>query len=137
MTEPEAGSDVGSLTTEAKRVNGFVLNGQKVFCSSGNISDHILVVARSTKGEDKHEGLTMLFVARDNPGIETQPIETMGGRETAYVYLTDCEVSDDAVLGKVDQAWMQLMAGLNTERLILAATILGFASGRSTMRSPT
>ena len=126
MTKPEAGSDVGSLTTEAKRVNGgFVLNGQKVFCSNGSISDHILVVARSTKGENKHEGLTMLFVARDNPGMETKPIETMGGRETAYVYLTDCEVPEEAVLGEVDQAWMQLMAGLNTERLILGATILG------------
>src|SRR5262249_35215874 len=41
MTEPEAGSDVGSLTTEAKRVNGgYVLNGQKVFCSNAHISDH-------------------------------------------------------------------------------------------------
>jgi alkylation response protein AidB-like acyl-CoA dehydrogenase len=67
----------------------------------------------------------MLFVAHENPGMETKPIDTMGGRETAYVYLTDCEVSEDAVLGEVDQAWMQLMAGLNTERLILGATILG------------
>ena len=57
MTEPEAGSDVGSLTTEAKRVNGgFVLNGQKVFCSNAHISDHVLVVCRTTKGENKHEG---------------------------------------------------------------------------------
>jgi isovaleryl-CoA dehydrogenase len=102
MTEPEAGSDVGSLTTEAKRVNsGFVLNGQKVFCSNGHISD-MLVVARSTKGENKHEGLTMFLVARDNPGIETKPIKTMGGRETVHAYLTDCEVSKDAVLGEAD-----------------------------------
>src|SRR5215208_3699063 len=44
MTEPEAGSDVGSLTTFAERVNGgFVLNGQKVFCSNAHISDHVLV----------------------------------------------------------------------------------------------
>jgi alkylation response protein AidB-like acyl-CoA dehydrogenase len=50
MTEPEARSDVGSLTTGAKRVNGgFVLNGQKVFCSNGHISDNIFVVARSTR----------------------------------------------------------------------------------------
>ena len=67
MTEPEAGSDVGSLTTSAERVNGgFVLNGQKVFCSNAHISDHVLVVCRTTKGESKHEGLSMIFVPTDN-----------------------------------------------------------------------
>ena len=57
MTEPEAGSDVGSLTTSAERVNGgYVLNGQKVFCSNAHISDHVLVVARTTKGESQARG---------------------------------------------------------------------------------
>ena len=128
MTEPEAGSDVGSLTTEAKRVNGgFVLNGQKVFCSNAHISDHVLVVARTTKGEDKHQGLSMIFVPRDAEGMEIQPIDTMGGRETNHLYFSDCEAPADAVLGEVDAGWMQLMAGLNVERLILAATMLGIA----------
>jgi isovaleryl-CoA dehydrogenase len=53
------------------------------------------------------------------------PIDTMGGRETAHLYLDRVEAPDDAVLGEVDRAWMQLMAGLNVERLILAATTLG------------
>jgi alkylation response protein AidB-like acyl-CoA dehydrogenase len=128
MTEPEAGSDVGSLSTAAKRVNGgFVLNGQKVFCSNAHISDHVLVVCRTTKGEDKHQGLSMIFVPRDAPGMEMKPIETMGGRETNHLYFTDCEAPEDAVLGEVDAGWMQLMAGLNTERLILSATNLGLA----------
>src|ERR671919_240009 len=126
MTEPEAGSDVGSLTTEAKRVDGgFVLNGQKVFCSNAHISDHVLVVCRTTKGESKHDGLTMVFVPTDNPKMEIQPIDTLRGRETNYLYLTDCEAPEDAVLGQVDQGWMQLMAGLNVERLILSAIMLG------------
>jgi alkylation response protein AidB-like acyl-CoA dehydrogenase len=126
MTEPEAGSDVGSLTTFAERVNGgFVINGTKVFCSNAHISDHVLVVCRTTKGESKHDGLSMLFVPTDNPQMEIKPIDTLGGRETNYLYLSDCEVPADAVLGEVDQAWMQLMAGLNVERLILAAIQLG------------
>ncbi len=128
MTEPEAGSDVGSLTTEAKRVNGgFVINGQKVFCSNAHISDHVLVVARTTKGEDKHQGLSMIFVPREAAGMEIQPIDTMGGRETNHLYFSDCEAPADALLGEVDAGWMQLMAGLNVERLILAATMLGIA----------
>jgi len=126
MTEPEAGSDVGSLTTFAERINGgFVINGTKVFCSNAHISDHVLVVCRTTKGESKHDGLSMLFVPTDNPQMEIKPIDTLGGRETNYLYLSDCEVPADAVLGEVDQAWMQLMAGLNVERLILAAIQLG------------
>ncbi len=128
MTEPEAGSDVGSLKTSAERVNGgFVLNGQKVFCSNAHISDHILIVARTTKGESKHEGLTMIWVPREADGLEIKPIDTLGGRETNYLYLTDCEAPADAVLGEVDQGWTQLMAGLNVERLILSAIMLGVA----------
>ena len=128
MTEPEAGSDVGSLQLSAQRSNGgFVLNGQKVFCSNAHIADHVLIVARTTKGESKHEGLTMIWVPREAPGMEMKPIETLGGHETNHLYLTDCEAPADAVLGEVDKAWTQLMAGLNGERLILAATQLGLA----------
>jgi alkylation response protein AidB-like acyl-CoA dehydrogenase len=126
MTEPESGSDVGSLSTEAVCANGgFVINGQKVFISNAHISDHVLVVCRTTKDANKHEGLSMIFVPAGTPGMEMKPIDTMGGRETNTLYFNDCEIGEDEVLGQVDQGWTQLMAGLNTERLILAATMLG------------
>jgi alkylation response protein AidB-like acyl-CoA dehydrogenase len=126
MTEPEAGSDVGNLSTKAERSNGgYVINGQKVFISNAHISDHVLVVCRTTKGENKHEGLSMIFVPKDNDGMEMTPIDTMGGRETNTVFFNDCEVPAENLLGEQDHGWVQLMAGLNTERLILAATMLG------------
>jgi isovaleryl-CoA dehydrogenase len=126
MTEPESGSDVGSLTTEAVHSNGgYVINGQKVFISNARISDHVLVVCRTTKGENKHEGLSMIFVPVGTDGMEMIPIDTMGGRETNTVYFNDCEVPSEQLLGEQDHGWTQLMAGLNTERLILAATMLG------------
>ena len=128
MTEPEAGSDVAALNTSAKAVEGgFVLDGQKVFCSNAHMSDHVLVVCRTTRSDNKHEGMTMLWVPQGADGMEVVPIETMGGHETNHLYFTDCEVPAEAVLGEVDQAWTQLMAGLNVERLILAATMLGIA----------
>jgi isovaleryl-CoA dehydrogenase len=128
MTEPEAGSDVGALSCKAERVDGgYVLNGQKVFCSNAHISDHVLVVCRTSRSGSKHEGMTMIWVPREAEGMEIVPIETMGGRETNHLYFTDCAAPEDAVLGAVDQGWMQLMAGLNVERLILAATMLGIA----------
>jgi alkylation response protein AidB-like acyl-CoA dehydrogenase len=126
MTEPESGSDVGSLTTEAVRSNGaYRINGQKVFISNARVSDHVLVVCRTTKGDNKHEGLSMIFVPVGTDGMEMTPIDTMGGRETNTVYFNDCEVPAESLLGEQDRGWTQLMAGLNTERLILAATMLG------------
>jgi isovaleryl-CoA dehydrogenase len=128
MTEPESGSDVGSLSTRAERSNGgFVINGQKVFISNARNSDHVLTVCRTTKGESKHEGLSMIFVPVGTKGMEMEPIDTMGGRETNTVYYHDVEVPEENVLGQVDQGWTQLMAGLNVERLILAAIQLGVA----------
>ena len=138
MTEPESGSDVGSLTTKAERSeDGFVINGQKVFISNAHISDHVLVVCRTTQGASKHEGLTMIWVPRDADGMEIVPIETMGGRESNTLYFSDCIAPESAVLGQVDQGWTQLMSGLNVERLILAATMLGIAERASTTPSPT
>ena len=128
MTEPESGSDVGSLSTRAERSNGgFVINGQKVFISNARNSDHVLTVCRTTKGESKHEGLSMIFVPVGTEGMTMVPIDTMGGRETNTVYYSDVEVPEENVLGTVDQGWTQLMAGLNVERLILAAIQLGVA----------
>jgi isovaleryl-CoA dehydrogenase len=128
MSEPEAGSDVGAMTCRAERRNGsFVINGQKTWISNAHNSDHILLIARSERSENKHDGLTMLNVPAGTPGMEIRSIDTMGGRETNDVFFTDCELPAEAVVGREGAAWMQLMAGLNVERLIIAAQHLGQA----------
>ncbi len=128
MSEPEAGSGVGNLSCRASRQNGgFVLNGQKTWISAAHVANHILVIARSNNEGSKHEGLSMFSVPTDTDGIEIRGIQTMGGKEVNDVFLTDCYVPQEQVLGAVDGGWMQLMAGLNVERLILAATALGMA----------
>jgi alkylation response protein AidB-like acyl-CoA dehydrogenase len=128
MSEPEAGSDVGALTCRAERVDGgYLINGQKTWITGAHVADHILLVCRTTRTDDKHDGLSMLSVPRDIPGLETRPIETMAGREVNDVYFTDCQVPVDRLVGEQDQGWRQLMAGLNHERLIIAAQALGMA----------
>ena len=128
MSEPEAGSDVGNLKCRVERQNGdVVLNGQKTWISAAHLADHVLVVGRSDSSGSKHEGLTMVSVPTDAEGIEISGIQTMGGKEVNDVFLTDCVVPADRVLGQEGGGWMQLMAGLNVERLILAATALGIA----------
>lgn len=128
MSEPEAGSDVAALSCRAERVDGgFLINGQKTWCSNAHIADHILLVARTSSGESKHHGLTMFCVPAGTKGLEIHGIDTMGGREVNDLYFTDCFLPADSVVGRVDEAWNQLTAGLNAERLILAATMLGRA----------
>ena len=128
MSEPEAGSDVGNLKCKVERQNGgYVLNGQKTWISAAHLADHVLVVGRSDSSGSKHEGLSMISVPTDAEGIEINGIQTMGGKEVNDVFLTDCHVGADRLLGTEGGGWMQLMAGLNVERLILAATALGIA----------
>ena len=58
----------------------------------------------------------MISVPRSVDGLEVRGIDTLGGREVNDMYFTDCFVPEERVVGAVDQAWMQLMAGLNNER---------------------
>jgi isovaleryl-CoA dehydrogenase len=128
MSEPEAGSDVGSLTCRAERSNGpYVINGQKTWITGAQEAAHILLVCRTTRGENKHQGLSMISVPTDSDGLDVRGIDTMGGREVNDVFFTDCEVPAERLVGRQDEAWMQLMAGLNYERLIIAAQMLGVA----------
>ncbi len=128
MSEPEAGSDVGNLRCKAERRNGsYVINGQKTWISEAQHAAHILLVCRTETGADKHKGLTMLSVPAGTEGIEIRGIETMGGRVVNDVFFDDCEVPADRLVGAEGQAWMQLMSGLNTERLIIAAQSVGLA----------
>jgi isovaleryl-CoA dehydrogenase len=128
MSEPEAGSDVGALQCKADREDGeWVLNGSKMWCSFAHKASHILIVCRSQRGSDKHEGLSMIFVPRDAEGLTVTPIPTMGGEETNELHLDNVRVPEEALLGTEGNGWIQLMAGLNYERVILAATALGLA----------
>lgn len=128
MSEPEAGSDVGNIRCRAvPEGDDWVVNGQKTWCSNAHFADRILLIARTSDSGNKHQGLTMFNVPRGTPGLEIRRIDTLGGREVNDLFFTDCRLPGHAVVGKVDAAWPQLMAGLNTERLILAAVLLGIA----------
>jgi isovaleryl-CoA dehydrogenase len=128
MSEPDAGSDVGSLRCRATRENGgYRIDGQKTWISEAHVAEHILLICRTDADGRKHNGLTMLKVPTDTPGLEIRPIETMGGHMVNDVFLADCRVPADALVGAEGQGWQQLMAGLNVERLIIAAQSLGWA----------
>jgi isovaleryl-CoA dehydrogenase len=127
MSEPDAGSDVASLKTRARRENGeWVLDGAKMWCSYAHKASHILIVCRTGPGE-RHDDMSMILVPRESAGMTITPIKTLGGEETNELHLDGVRVPEDALLGTEGSGWTQLMAGLNYERTILAATALGLA----------
>jgi alkylation response protein AidB-like acyl-CoA dehydrogenase len=128
MSEPDSGSDVASLKTTARREDGeWVLNGSKMWCSFAHKASHVLIVCRTQDTGNPHEGMSMVFVPRDAPGFTVTPIKTLGGEETNELHMEDVRVPESALLGTEGAGWTQLMAGLNNERVILAATALGLA----------
>jgi len=128
MSEPDSGSDVASLKTSARREDGeWVLDGAKMWCSYAHKASHILIVCRTSRGESPHAGLSMVLVPRETPGLTITPIDTLGGRETNELHLDGCRVPEEALLGEEGRGWLQLMAGLNNERVILGASALGLA----------
>ncbi len=128
MSEPEAGSDVGALRCKAVRENGgYTINGQKTWISEAHVADHILLVCRTDDSGSKHEGMSMISIPKGTEGVEIRGIDTMGGRVVNDVFFDDVHIPAENLLGTEGKAWMQLMAGLNVERLIIAAQSLGLA----------
>ena len=134
MSEPDAGSDVASLKCKARRDtqtgtgdDEWVISGAKMWCSYAHKASHTLIVCRTEEGSERHDGLSMIFVPHDAEGFTITPIPTMGGEETNELHLDDVRVPESALLGTEGNGWIQLMAGLNYERTILAATSLGLA----------
>lgn len=127
MSEPGSGSDVASLRCKAEKVDdGYLLNGQKMWISNAHHSDHVLLVCRTADTGDKHQGISMLSVPTSTPGVEIRPIPTMGA-EVNDVFFTDARVGGERLIGTEGQGWSQLIAGLNTERVIVGALALGQA----------
>ena len=127
MSEPGSGSDVASLRCKADKADaGYRLNGQKMWISNAHYSDHILLVCRTADTGDKHQGISMLSVPTSTPGVDIRPIPTMDA-EVNDVFFTDAEVGAERLIGADGQGWSQLIAGLNTERVIVGALALGQA----------
>lgn len=128
ISEPGAGSDAAAISCKAEKVDGgYRINGQKTWCSDAQFATRILLVARTSRGDRPHDGLTMFEIPADADGLTIRPIATMGGSEVNDLFFTDVEVPDSAIVGEVGGAWKQLMTGLNGERVVCAAQGLGMA----------
>jgi alkylation response protein AidB-like acyl-CoA dehydrogenase len=132
FTEPGGGQDVlGAMATRAaKQEDGsFVINGQKVFNTHANVSDYLVVLARSSTGEKRSQGLSMFLVDSDAPGVEVNVLDTIvfAANATCETFFQDVSVSADRVIGEVDQGWRQITKTLDVEKVVVAAEAVGNA----------
>lgn len=128
MSEPNAGSDVVSMKTTAKLIDGkYYISGTKMWCTNGPEADVVVVYAKTEKPDGKH-GITAFLVEKGQKGFSThQKLDKMGmrGSNTCELLFEDVEVEPSQILGELHKGVYVLMSGLDYERLVLAAGPVG------------
>lgn len=137
LTEPNAGSDSTSIETFAERTGGeYVINGQKIWTSRVNVSDYLLLMARTQAKEDvakRTQGLSMFLVdleeAFEQGTLETEAIpKSVTKFVPSYeLWLDDLVLPADCLIGEEGNGFYQMLDGLNEERLVIAAECVGLA----------
>jgi alkylation response protein AidB-like acyl-CoA dehydrogenase len=118
FSEPDAGSDLASLSTSARwNGDGWIVNGQKVWNTYGTLASFCELLVRTDPTASKHRGITCLLVDMTLPGIEVRPLRTLTGeREFCELFFDDVFVPADALLGAENDGWTVAMATLSFER---------------------
>ncbi|HEX5096004.1 MAG TPA: acyl-CoA dehydrogenase family protein [Acidimicrobiia bacterium] len=118
FSEPGAGSDLASLRTRADRDgDDYVLNGQKIWCSFGQVADIGEFLVRTDPNAPKHKGISWVMLPMDLPGIEVRPLKTvLGSSEFAEVFLTDVRVPVANRVGAENDGWRVTNVTLKYER---------------------
>jgi len=128
MSEPEAGSDVVSMTTQATRKGDrYVLTGTKMWITNGPVAETLVVYAK-TDPQAGSRGITAFIIEKGFAGFSAaMKLDKLGmrGSDTAELRFEDCEVPAENVLGELGRGVNVLMSGLDYERVVLAAGPLG------------
>ncbi len=121
ITEPSGGSDVAQLKTKAERVgNKYVVNGSKMFITSGMRADYVTVAVRT--GGAGMGGISLMLIETDRPGFTRTPLEKMGWHcsDTAALYFDNVEVPPENMIGPENGGFIGIMQNFNSERLGMA-----------------
>jgi alkylation response protein AidB-like acyl-CoA dehydrogenase len=126
MSEPDAGSDLASLTTRAVRAGDrFVVNGQKVWTSGAHDADWCFCFVRTDPDVPKHRGISVLIIDMATPGIVCRPLPELTEPDFAdfnEVFFTDVEVPTENLVGQLNGGWAMAQGSLGHERGMLWIT---------------
>jgi len=122
-SEPNAGSDAASMRLKAVRheqdgKTGWLLNGQKTWTTSAHFAEWYWLGTR-TDPDNKHQGITLMLVPLDQPGVEIREIWTMGDERTNEVFIEDVFVPDEYVVGEVNRGFQYISQALDLERFTM------------------
>jgi alkylation response protein AidB-like acyl-CoA dehydrogenase len=118
FSEPDAGSDLASLKTTARKVDGgYLVNGQKVWASGAAHADWCLLLARTDPGAPKRRGISYFLLDMLTPGIDVRPIrQATGESHFCEMFLNDVLVPDSQLVGAEDAGWQVAQETLGAER---------------------
>ena len=136
FSEPGAGSDLASLATGAHRDgDGWVVAGQKTWCSNGRVGDWGILLARTDPDAPPHRGISFFLLDMASPGVEVRPIRQMtGGSSFDEVFLDEVHVPDDRLVGPLHGGWGVAMATLTNERSHIGALAISVATRLEELR---
>lgn len=119
-SEPDAGNDIASICTRAvDDGDDFIITGHKRFITCADTSDYMWTLVRSEPGTVRHQGLSILLMKSDLPGITIQVFEMMNGIQTCEVYLDEVRVPKRYLVGTRGNGWRYLMEALSRERMTM------------------
>jgi len=130
ITEPGAGSDVAAVRTTARRAGGdWIIDGEKVFITSGMRADWITMALRTGDSSKGAGGISMIVVPGDAAGLSRTKLEKMGwwASDTAHLRMDNVRVPSRYLLGEEGGGFRMVMSNFNGERLGMSAMALGFA----------
>lgn len=131
VTEPNTGLNTTELKTRAeKRGDRYVINGQKIWISTAQVADRILLLARTTPLDQvkrKTDGLTLFYTALDRAKVEVRLIHKMGrhGVDSNMLFFDGLEVPEEDRIGAEGQGFRLILHGLNPERILIAGEAVG------------
>jgi alkylation response protein AidB-like acyl-CoA dehydrogenase len=123
FSEPGAGSDLAGLTTKAvKDGDEWIVEGQKVWTSAGQVADLGMLIARTDASVPKHQGISYFAIDMHQPGVEIRPLREMTGHAMFNeVFLSEARVRDDALVGGLGKGWAVANTTLMHERASLGS----------------
>jgi acyl-CoA dehydrogenase len=131
FTEPDAGLNTTRITTFAGRVpGGYVVNGQKAWTSTAQVSNKIMLLARTTKFEDckrATDGMTIFYTDLDRSKIDVQKIRKMGREavDSNMVFIDDLFIPEEHRIGEEGKGFSYVLDSLNPERVLIATEAIG------------
>ncbi|MEI8050189.1 MAG: acyl-CoA dehydrogenase family protein [Actinomycetes bacterium] len=121
-SEPNAGTDLGALTTRAVRDGDeYVINGSKIWTSLAGDADYIWLAVRTDPEAGKHKGISMIIVPMDTPGIRVVPMSLMSSHNINYTFFEDVRVPVGNLVGGENKGWNLITSQLNRERVTLCS----------------